>query len=113
MVVLLAVSVGGVRVTFGAGGAGAVGIIKGTYMSLSCASAIAFIHGSVVPCQVTLVFLTYSKSFCIALSRRDTQQCREASSFAPMDLLSCSTLSTKLAEVSLACGFNLKYHALS
>lgn len=66
LVLLLAVSLMGWRGTFGASGAGAVGGIKGTYVSLSRASATTSVHVSVVPYNVTLAFLTCSKSYCIA-----------------------------------------------
>jgi hypothetical protein len=63
---LLAVSFGGALGAFGACVVGEVGGIKGTYVSLSRASATTSVHVSVVPYNVTLAFLTCSKSYCIA-----------------------------------------------
>jgi hypothetical protein len=98
---------------FCAGNGGDVGGTRGVYVSLSRASATTSVHVSVVPCSVTLAFRTASRSCYIGKSKRDTKQCNVASSLAAIDRLSYSTLSTKLAELSLAWGFRPKYRALS
>jgi hypothetical protein len=59
------VSVVGGRVVFGACVVGAVGGTRGVCVSLSRASATTSDHVNVVPYNVTLVFLTASRSCCI------------------------------------------------
>jgi hypothetical protein len=66
VVVLLAVSFTGGRGAFCAYGVGAVGGTSGNYVSFSRASARMSVHISIAPYNVTLVFLTYSKSNYIA-----------------------------------------------
>ena len=61
--VVVSVVVG--RVVFGAWVVGAVGGTRGVCVSLSRASATTSDHVNVVPCSVTLVFRTASKSCCI------------------------------------------------
>jgi hypothetical protein len=82
-------------------------------VSLSRASATTSDQTSVAPWRVTFVRLTYSNSPCISRSRRGIKQWSVASSFAAIDLLSYSTLSTKLAALSFASGLSAKYFALS
>lgn len=53
------------RVGFGAYVVGAVGGTMGVCVSLSRASATTSDHVKVVPCSVTFVFRTASKSCCI------------------------------------------------
>ena len=105
-------AVGGL-VFFGAWAVGAVGGTSGVWVSLSRASATTSDHVNVVPCKVTLVFRTVSRSCYIGKSNLVTKQWSVASSFAAIERRSCSTLSTKLAELSLAWGFRPKYLALS
>jgi hypothetical protein len=52
-------------VVFGAGVVSAVGGTRGVCVSLSRASATTSDHVNVVPCSVTLVLRTVSKSCCI------------------------------------------------
>jgi hypothetical protein len=96
-----------------AGATGAVGVVIGVCVNRSRDSATTSDHVSVDPYSVTLVLLTYSKSCCVDKSNRGIKQWSVASSLPAMDRLSCSTLNTKLAELSCNLGCKPKYLELS
>jgi hypothetical protein len=97
----------------GAAGVGAAWVTSGACVILSRAWDTTSAHDKVLPCSAAFVARRFSNAVCIAWSNLGTKQCKVASSLAPSDLLSYSTRSMKLYELSLAIGRNPKYLALS
>jgi hypothetical protein len=101
------------RGCLGAAGVGAAWVTSGACVILSRAWDTTSAHDKVLPYSAAFVARRFSNAVCIAWSNLGTKQCKVASSLAPSDLLSYSTRSMKLCELSLATGRNPKYLALS
>jgi hypothetical protein len=88
-------------------------VTSGACVILSRAWDTTSAHDKVLPYNAAFVARRLSNAVCIAWSNLGTKQCNVASSLAPNDLLSYSTRSMKLCELSLATGRNPKYLALN